>query len=107
GETHSSSCGLYHIYLDSPSSSSNLTFSLHDALPISCWRTSRRPMTTTTREASSAAGSIWPSTIWWPKISVCRYRPSWAGVAATRSEEHTSELQSREKLVCRLLLENK
>src|SRR5690606_40233475 len=24
-----------------------------------------------------------------------------------RSEEHTSELQSREKLVCRLLLENK
>src|SRR5690606_41825950 len=26
--------------------------------------------------------------------------------AAGRSEEHTSELQSREKLVCRLLLEN-
>src|SRR5690606_41147113 len=31
-----------------------------------------------------------------------------AGVgAATRSEEHTSELQSRENLVCRLLLEKK
>src|SRR5690606_41009104 len=27
--------------------------------------------------------------------------------AAVRSEEHTSELQSREKLVCRLLLEKK
>src|SRR5690606_41354465 len=27
-----------------------------------------------------------------------------AGVALIRSEEHTSELQSREKLVCRLLL---
>src|SRR5215475_4040661 len=27
--------------------------------------------------------------------------------AAMRSEEHTSELQSREKLVCRLLLEKK
>src|SRR5690606_41406329 len=27
--------------------------------------------------------------------------------AAARSEEHTSELQSREKLVCRLLLGNK
>src|SRR5690606_26641766 len=27
--------------------------------------------------------------------------------AHPRSEEHTSELQSREKLVCRLLLENK
>src|SRR5690606_40374385 len=30
----------------------------------------------------------------------------WA-VGAPRSEEHTSELQSREKLVCRLLLEKK
>src|SRR5690606_41301409 len=29
------------------------------------------------------------------------------GVVAYRSEEHTSELQSREKLVCRLLLEKK
>src|SRR5690606_41900569 len=28
-------------------------------------------------------------------------------VAAERSEEHTSELQSRENLVCRLLLEKK
>src|SRR5690606_13841268 len=28
-------------------------------------------------------------------------------VAPNRSEEHTSELQSREKLVCRLLLEKK
>src|SRR5690606_40791357 len=30
--------------------------------------------------------------------------PYWAGL---RSEEHTSELQSRENLVCRLLLEKK
>src|SRR5690606_41452578 len=29
------------------------------------------------------------------------------GVSDTRSEEHTSELQSRENLVCRLLLEKK
>src|SRR5690606_41457312 len=29
------------------------------------------------------------------------------GVVAIRSEEHTSELQSRENLVCRLLLEKK
>src|SRR5690606_41978618 len=29
------------------------------------------------------------------------------GEGATRSEEHTSELQSRENLVCRLLLETK
>src|SRR3712207_8411032 len=30
-----------------------------------------------------------------------------AGAAALRSEEHTSELQSRQYLVCRLLLEKK
>src|SRR3712207_7803189 len=30
-----------------------------------------------------------------------------SGVAMTRSEEHTSELQSRQYLVCRLLLEKK
>src|SRR3712207_6991469 len=30
-----------------------------------------------------------------------------AGVAVLRSEEHTSELQSRQYLVCRLLLEKK
>src|SRR3712207_8100474 len=30
-----------------------------------------------------------------------------AGIVAPRSEEHTSELQSRQYLVCRLLLEKK
>src|SRR5690349_23181124 len=33
-------------------------------------------------------------------------RPSWSAPCA-RSEEHTSELQSRRDLVCRLLLEKK
>src|SRR5690606_39517982 len=42
--------------------------------------------------------------------AVCRELdlPSdWTLVAYLRSEEHTSELQSRENLVCRLLLEKK
>src|SRR5690625_6663014 len=34
-------------------------------------------------------------------------RPAIRGTAAWRSEEHTSELQSRGHLVCRLLLEKK
>src|SRR3712207_6870079 len=35
-------------------------------------------------------------------------RPGWASIAQVRrSEEHTSELQSRQYLVCRLLLEKK
>src|SRR5947209_13754019 len=36
-----------------------------------------------------------------------RARPSCAFEAHKRSEEHTSELQSRQYLVCRLLLEKK
>src|SRR5206468_6518198 len=36
-----------------------------------------------------------------------RWRDFFRGTAAHRSEEHTSELQSRSDLVCRLLLEKK
>src|SRR5690606_41413655 len=36
-----------------------------------------------------------------------RYAIHFMGCYASRSEEHTSELQSRENLVCRLLLEKK
>src|SRR3712207_7081833 len=36
-----------------------------------------------------------------------RFGPRCASCAAGRSEEHTSELQSRQYLVCRLLLEKK
>src|SRR2546430_8010701 len=38
-----------------------------------------------------------------PDIGTFNYQP----VAGTRSEEHTSELQSQSNLVCRLLLEKK
>src|SRR5690606_39338540 len=43
-----------------------------------------------------------------PSVSPCA--PGWPSSrqrSITRSEEHTSELQSRENLVCRLLLEKK
>src|SRR6266496_6867758 len=55
------------------------TLSLHDALPIS---------TSSRRRGSSRAPPAYGATRW-------------------RSEEHTSELQSRRDLVCRLLLEKK
>src|SRR5690606_41625601 len=41
-----------------------------------------------------------------PSVSTLRSNLGF-GYAASRSEEHTSELQSRENLVCRLLLEKK
>src|SRR5690606_42104112 len=51
-------------------------------------------------------GKTYPRLLWsppeWPPC--CRYRDGWVH---HRSEEHTSELQSRENLVCRLLLEKK
>src|SRR5438034_5297786 len=67
------------------------TLSLHDALPIS---TTWRPPTAPTR-TSRARGCRATST----------RRSSRPG--SSRSEEHTSELQSHSDLVCRLLLEKK
>src|SRR5690606_41228749 len=55
----------------------------------------------------------WSSTWTWscPTLShiPARCTPPWrnTGQRSGRSEEHTSELQSRENLVCRLLLEKK
>src|SRR2546422_9687416 len=54
---------------------------------------------------SSSSGSPWASPPWCP-CPACR-RGSSNGRPPTRSEEHTSELQSRLHLVCRLLLEKK
>src|SRR2546429_809678 len=74
------------------------TLSLHDALPI----------------LKPARVTSWPS---WPSISgrPCsssatmskKVPPQLARTSGLRSEEHTSELQSRLHLVCRLLLEKK
>src|SRR6266478_7286436 len=40
-------------------------------------------------------------------VDDCADRPTFDRDAGTRSEEHTSELQSQSNLVCRLLLEKK
>src|SRR5947209_17296521 len=59
------------------------TLSLHDALPISSF---------SSKSATAAIRS-------WRMVFACS--------SSSRSEEHTSELQSRQYLVCRLLLEKK
>src|SRR2546429_5576098 len=56
---------------------------------------------TTLFRSSTAAGSLCP----WPGPKAICTAP--AASDASRSEEHTSELQSRLHLVCRLLLEKK
>src|SRR5438270_10451079 len=75
------------FFFDDPAPTEIYTLSLHDALPIS----RRARSTADARRARS-------------RSSPCRWGPL---SPATRSEEHTSELQSQSNLVCRLLLEKK
>src|SRR3989442_8276008 len=74
---------LFFFFFNDTATTEIYTLSLHDALPISR-RQSRR---------------TWRST-----LSLGNQSPS---ASCARSEEHTSELQSRPHLVCRLLLEKK
>src|SRR5690606_39606562 len=83
------------FFFNDPAPTEIYTLSLHDALPIS----------SRTREEGARHG---PTAHRQPRRLVRtralhRHLPR----AGARSEEHTSELQSRENLVCRLLLEKK
>src|SRR5207249_9918451 len=102
------------LFLNATATTDLYTLSLHDALPISPW--------CSCGGSPCAAGSSRPT-----RTPGCRLRSSstlrgthrvrifrWCRSCATagsrsrwRSEEHTSELQSRFDLVCRLLLEKK
>src|SRR5260221_4840856 len=84
--------------------------SLHDALPIlaspACTfrsipptrrsRNTRKPCTALTARSARSRFS-----------APCATTPSTTRASPSRSEEHTSELQSHSDLVCRLLLEKK
>src|SRR3712207_8048561 len=84
------------------------TLSLHDALPISQARRrdARRPHPAGDPDHSTCRRWIYEPGDRRAALS----QPTHGGVAyaqGLRSEEHTSELQSRQYLVCRLLLEKK
>src|SRR5690606_8356688 len=55
----------------------------------------------------SDAGGQYLSIRYTERLAEAGIEPSVGSVGDSRSEEHTSELQSRENLVCRLLLEKK
>src|SRR3712207_8132940 len=74
------------------------TLSLHDALPI-CPPAVRGPPRSRASTGRAAPGTRCTCTT--------RRAPGARARRARRSEEHTSELQSRQYLVCRLLLEKK
>src|SRR5690349_23981719 len=92
------------FFFNAPATTVIYTLSLHDALPIlrflDCRSESFTPKcSVTTVRMSSIDG--WPRRAWKWSRSASRAR------SGERSEEHTSELQSRRDLVCRLLLEKK
>src|SRR2546430_13463714 len=82
---------FFFFFFNDTATTEIYTLSLHDALPIS-WS----PFFTT-----SSVRSVRP----------CRSSEMWSSPSTpgriSRSEEHTSELQSQSNLVCRLLLEKK
>src|SRR5690606_41668214 len=92
------------------------TLSLHDALPIYRFMSVKTNIigfnTIVIREIGRIM-RIWAQTIVPPAITATLYFVIFGSLIGRRigemgrSEEHTSELQSRENLVCRLLLEKK
>src|SRR5690349_25108195 len=84
-------CLIYFFFFNDTATTEIYTLSLHDALPISTGGMGGCSGTSPVRSISA------PSPNFGGRFSKC----------STRSEEHTSELQSRRDLVCRLLLEKK
>src|SRR5699024_12373573 len=85
------------LFLDGKHTTPPHTRPLHDALPIfTGWLPPRWPKRIFRVSAPVARASSW-----------CPRQTANRGRSESRSEEHTSELQSRFDLVCRLLLEKK
>src|SRR5690349_23030665 len=92
-------CLLFFFFNDT-ATTEIYTLSLHDALPI-CQLRGRRGHADLVRlewRARARAGRV---------VRPARERDPDRRARRHRSEEHTSELQSRRDLVCRLLLEKK
>src|SRR3712207_7077371 len=91
--------GLFFFFNDT-ATTEIYTLSLHDALPI--WRRLRRGWLMNRRSRRLEHSGKFARTLLRDHRTRGRRR-----CRGRRSEEHTSELQSRQYLVCRLLLEKK
>src|SRR5690606_40111338 len=96
--------------ITAPAPTASYTLSLHDALPIFAltrWKADQvdQPIRTTFGPGPRRRSAVWRGLLLTLGLFVVGV-VLW-NVGNVRSEEHTSELQSRENLVCRLLLEKK
>src|SRR5207244_12718091 len=97
----------YHAFFNNPPPTVFYTLSLHDALPICIAAVQERgPGLTGLRVPASEDQ---PACAGDESLAVRRERQGEdrIGDVGSRSEEHTSELQSPDHLVCRFLLEKK
>src|SRR5436305_2943418 len=92
---------LCYFFFTDPATTDIYTLSLHDALPISS--AMMRPACGRSMPMMHLISVLLPLPLVPSSTTVSPERTS----MLTRSEEHTSELQSRPHLVCRLLLEKK
>src|SRR3712207_7807077 len=102
---------LFFFFFNDTATTEIYTLSLHDALPICRFCHLRKDyfedVVHVWRPATLATGGQLTRPFQFRHRRGVR-RVSWPPVAnVARSEEHTSELQSRQYLVCRLLLEKK
>src|SRR2546426_1479621 len=95
-------CNFFFFFNDT-ATTEIYTLSLHDALPISVAFSTRSTSKSTSGGTRSSRSSRRGST---PTAAKSRGRARFP-TRCSRSEEHTSELQSPCNLVCRLLLEKK
>src|SRR3712207_8137475 len=95
---------LQFFFFNDTATTEIYTLSLHDALPISSPSTRGRSPATWCRRVRYRRRSFLRSR---NTLNVMKSIASRERYSAVRSEEHTSELQSRQYLVCRLLLEKK
>src|SRR3712207_8321724 len=83
------------------------TLSLHDALPILQYAPDPLRKASDRPALERRPALVCRKTGHTARCSTRSAKRRWSSCRASRSEEHTSELQSRQYLVCRLLLEKK